>query len=502
MMARRQEVALFVLRHGEREDEAMRRIVSIQQNETMNPNPTKRLKTSGHCSPKKDDRKKKKNAKMIENLDRVDPLLTVTGHRQAQESWTELLNAIRGSKVMIFSSPLRRAMGTAMMIGGAVSSSDGDTVWSRPEPDGCCVPSSENDTTCDGEIPITVMNGLGNFASAVYRKGGVDEVFVPSASLPCADMVQNDGSLNSPLVQALLSMPSHEVKPTGKAPMKVRFWGKAALSSKKKNGTCASYRPISPSFHPANKRYQKEATTTHKIPHYPSTPPKKDFVAPMDPICSIEQAVRETAAAGCDVCIVVVHREAIHELSMHKCGVNFNLSTPYCSVGCYGCATLELCGQRGQSQSQNHQKVRFSLSDVWFSDRQPKTSLHLPIAPPVNYKYSRLMYRHHNDQHFSTLCDVDFTNLRNGTRLGSQIWLTVYKSVHFQYSPQAPFFQIQVVDDQEKERWKHFLRRHVNQDEVVVGETLWLTDNGHTYPVVIFNSPSSMRSMEFAIYQV
>ena len=47
----------------------------------------------------------------------------------------------------------------------------------------------------------------------------------------------------------------------------------------------------------------------------------------------VEEAVRMSIAAGCDVCIIGSHREEIRNVCQYRCGLRFRHRIPYCAVG-------------------------------------------------------------------------------------------------------------------------------------------------------------------------
>ena len=96
-----QAVDLFIVRHGERADEAVSRAY-VQYLEKI---------------PKE----KQKHVMPMLPIDSIDPQLTAKGHLQAYQSFSQLLPALEGRKVAVFCSPLRRAVGTALMMGSVAA---------------------------------------------------------------------------------------------------------------------------------------------------------------------------------------------------------------------------------------------------------------------------------------------------------------------------------------------------------------------------------------------
>ena len=150
-------ILVFVVRHGEREDEA--------------------AETSSSSS-KVLYRKRTRE-------DKIDPTLTKEGRRQASTAFESILSALASAKVekvSVFTSPLRRAIGTSMMISPSLAKvtrerinedgdgdSDGDYSGIK-----FVLPTGINtdETTHPSNIPIVVYNGLCDCTAMVERLGG------------------------------------------------------------------------------------------------------------------------------------------------------------------------------------------------------------------------------------------------------------------------------------------------------------------------------------------
>jgi Histidine phosphatase superfamily (branch 1) len=209
-------IEVYIIRHGERTDEANVKENYRKEDERWNAVPADCF---GSCP--KPTFQQAVPTSLIHTppeCDTFDPLLTEKGHYQAQEAWKSVTDLIPSWKpVAIFSSPMRRAVGTAMMVGSVT------TRWnSFPNPRSLADPK-ENESR-NAVIPITIVNELGDFASAVERRGGAKEL-VPQSCIACAAMDRNNGDLASPFYQALMKMPSHKV-PVASMDLvrKIQFW--------------------------------------------------------------------------------------------------------------------------------------------------------------------------------------------------------------------------------------------------------------------------------------
>ena len=97
--------------------------------------------------------------------ERIDPALTLLGHRQALHAWQKILAALPTDKpIFVASSPLRRCMGTAMMVAAAVPP-DSPLQFVLPIKTSETLPDS-----ADSAIPILVMNGLGDCAAQMRKE--------------------------------------------------------------------------------------------------------------------------------------------------------------------------------------------------------------------------------------------------------------------------------------------------------------------------------------------
>ena len=136
-------ILVFIVRHGEREDE----VIDQRQYRKMSPR------------------------------QRLDPSLTPRGFAQAQAAFDRLGIAIAAGhfqRVAIFSSPLRRAIGTATML---ASSACADPTMKES----FVLPAASEDqksSTATNPIPIVVWDGLCDCAAQVMSTvtNGQEEV--------------------------------------------------------------------------------------------------------------------------------------------------------------------------------------------------------------------------------------------------------------------------------------------------------------------------------------
>ena len=371
-------VKVFVVRHGEREDESF----FHDQKRIWNAKP----------DPKSTFNQAMALGKInVPEMDTLDPLLTARGHAQAKESFNALVRVLGGRQVAIFCSPLRRAIGTALMAGTIATNES--VSWPLPK-------VTESKYSRDDSIPITVLNTLGDFASRVYDSGG-SSVLVPTGSIRCADMAANNGTHTSPFVQSLAEMPSHKVRGTKEA-TNVRFWKRDTSRSGRKRNTCVPMsRPISPS----SKRYvQRESFLDHPLQRS-----KRGLVPPESPMNAVDDAVRLTIDRGCDTCVIVAHRETIRDMAK-RCSYFGKIGTPYCCIGSFDA----VCDK--------NYHVEYNFSNVWAADHFVRKESISPrfLLPPPHNGTSSIMFLIPGYIH-QFICTID-SHLTYGN-LSPQIWL-------------------------------------------------------------------------------
>ena len=151
-------VTVLLLRHGEREDEAMKKSMSMEERKRYSLLP-----------------------RSIRREHSMDPSLTRKGYEQASTAWQNILNSLqqRGTetKVTIVCSPLRRCIGTALMMSNTPPNGSALLDWWSLYP-------FWNDMKV---VPILVMNGLCSCASAIERfDGNVLQAIQDGCDIPCA----------------------------------------------------------------------------------------------------------------------------------------------------------------------------------------------------------------------------------------------------------------------------------------------------------------------------
>lgn len=132
---------VYLLRHGEREDE-------VPGRQPTNEMPIDR---------------------------QLDPRLTMRGHQQAAEAWQRIIPSLSSIRVMVASSPMLRTLGTALMVASSEIVANCTQIKWVPSPLGTTSSNTtqhDEGTTTAPAIPIAVVNGLCDCALAVEQKGG------------------------------------------------------------------------------------------------------------------------------------------------------------------------------------------------------------------------------------------------------------------------------------------------------------------------------------------
>lgn len=332
---------VVLLRHGEREDEVM--------------NPTQRHRLSASR--------------------RLDPALTPLGHKQAREAWAVISSALSSTKpkkVAIFTSPLRRAVGTAMMVSETFLEN-----WKVSLPSNCSEnengEGNNDDRAATREIPIVIWNGLCDCAAQINRLGGHRNA-IETGYISCAaseyitphtfsetSMAKTWGEMTE---AAMESTPMNSARAS---PYPIRFW----KSSPYKNNEVLV--PMTPRLHlerqggpPSN----RESAAGKSLVDPTSSHTVQD---PIDGEQPIDHVVRQALMADCDVCIIVSHREEIRDLYKYRCQQpELRKHLPYCCVGVF-------------SVSMEHrEECRDSLHLNWrFHDIKPYKDLTAPFVEAV-----------------------------------------------------------------------------------------------------------------------
>mmetsp|Transcript_6950 Transcript_6950/g.20138 ORF Transcript_6950/g.20138 Transcript_6950/m.20138 type:complete len:388 (+) Transcript_6950:308-1471(+) len=368
MTSRSRNIELYIIRHGERLDEAIWRDFK-----------------SKHKNPAKRDKKPAEPPA----TDTFDPPLTARGHHQAHHAFARLTATLlseehqgsdgndkpRRRTIAVFSSPLRRVVGTALMI-GTVDTRGGNgnvNVNVNGNERALVFPPVPGDVPDDsGAIPVTILNELANSAAAVYRHGGVEEL-VPKGFLRCANTRSNDGTDASPFVRALRTMPAsqwmdnndNQTSPPDCNCRPVQFWKR-----QRDEAWSWQYAPMSEPIRPGS--LGREAGTDGFS--YLSVRKKRNQnrnrnsalrMAPTNrPLLAVDEAVTIAADRGCNVCIVVAHRETIRDLATKRCHrFESSLEMPYGCIGSFAASVL----------IDSHEKVRhvhrYRFHGVWPIER-------------------------------------------------------------------------------------------------------------------------------------
>jgi broad specificity phosphatase PhoE len=321
-----QNILVFVLRHGEREDEALY------------------------------DAWNRTAYKELNREDKVDPYLTVKGHRQAAVALENLVSSLRAAhieRVIIFSSPMRRVMGTIMMLAPAIGTVQGhdrtrSVIGEREhlEYSGISfgLPSAANEKDDDIEkrttairdiesdetgtriIPIVVHNGLCQCTALVGRLGGHKKV-IRTGIVRCAAMEANSVSnKQSPVRKELVAMKSRAVEALDSysdvpSDTQLQFW---MIKDEK---LLPMTRPISLKRHNIQEEDQEDERPYEimacPVVLHDSEPP-------------IDQVVRMAMTAGYDACVVASHREEIRDLVEKRCKSKHDVDDiPYCAIGMF-----------------------------------------------------------------------------------------------------------------------------------------------------------------------
>jgi hypothetical protein len=388
-------ILVFVVRHGERDDE----VVEVDGR--------RKLHRTSCWSPRQQQQQ------------RLDPALTVQGHGQAQVAFELLVAALSACavrRVALFSSPLRRAIGTAMMISMAATTTkkqhfqNNNLLFVVPTSDTNIVGDDDDDNDDEDEkeeeeevpIPIVVWNGLCDCAAQVARLGGhqtaIRTGFVACAASP-ANSVEPYPFLSflstwsrSPMHKVwqelkrsamaasdlVSSSSSFSMKESSTASRSIQFWKAVAAAAAPESSKCWRMIPMTPPVslrdheddssssiepHPNHEDHnpaQHYSTNGHNHIHQKKKKDDDDD----DDDSPMDQVVRMSMNAGCDVCIVVSHREEIRNLYKHKCGYRWHRkSLPYCCIGRFE-VVLEEVDDDDDEEEHVQSSLRWTLHDV------------------------------------------------------------------------------------------------------------------------------------------
>jgi hypothetical protein len=466
-------VEVFVVRHGEREDEVAVRAFKEREEKIWNAKLRAQKQVHGKTVRTFKQALKLGLIQSMEPTDTLDPLLTARGHKQAQQSFSSLINALEGRKVAMFCSPLRRVIGTAMMVGAVAP----NKTLSFPQPNR---PDQEDNTEKESAIPITVLNSLGDFASSISHHGGA-RTLVPMGALRCASMTRNNGSPSSPFVQALASMPSHECAKDSRQGA-VQFWVRH-----ENNG---QYAPMTPPFSPSDKR--TKYTQNNEPFVYPDTIRQKTKTKcppPPNPIYAVDEAVRLTIERGCNVCVIVAHREAIRDMAEQKCDYfGDRLPTSYCCIGSF------------LAEVEPGTAIHYSFHNVWDLERFGKRAIprfSFPVLSDDTTLASSLMYLVPGEQ-MHRICVVR-SQLTCGW-LGSQIWLTAESRSSRPANPHQPRTILDLdIAEGHSSGWIKCIGEMRQKGLKLVGTTGWHLGDGRTHVLDIEILSGSRSQIRFSV---
>jgi len=312
---------VLMLRHGEREDEVMTRLQHDELSEAR----------------------------------RFDPALTLNGHQQAREAWKNIslvLNALKPKKVAIFTSPLRRTVGTAMMASETLQDH-----WkvSLPTQSRECHEHHELDDENGGsfEIPIVIWNGLCDCAAQINRCGGHRNA-IKTGYVSCAatEHVTPDSFSDSSMAKtwsemrrcAMESALVYNNEAAERYP--IRFW---KVSPYKWNLILV---PMTPKLYVqktnetlvGGNKYSVEPCDLHVVHEGGDCEPAVDHV------------VRHALLTDCDVCIIVSHREQIRDHMSVSDRRSRKAKLPYCCVGIFSVFI--------QSSEESRSELHWRLHDI------------------------------------------------------------------------------------------------------------------------------------------
>jgi hypothetical protein len=349
------KIRVFVVRHGEREDEVCSRMAYSKMSQEQ----------------------------------RLDPALTAQGHSQAMQAFTNIIGSLCGPispqephqrrKVAVFSSPLRRAIGTALMVAqiqsqaelsssSSSSSSSYSLDWTLPIPqnsqqqgNNSTINATLTSDSGTGEtiapsaiLPIVVLNGLCDCTAQINHIGGHQNA-IRAGFLNCAALnTNNDTDMSSPimsevhqmapLVTALLA--SNKGQSPGRRAFPLQF-----MRLNDCQGPSDSRREVFvPMTPPIWFPMDSFTACTSPVPLQQGTAAHGDSTCgtelrKCDSLSTIEQAVLWSIDAGCDTCIIVSHREEIRDLYKKKCEhvkQQHRLNIPYCGIGRFVVAVQDL----------------------------------------------------------------------------------------------------------------------------------------------------------------
>jgi hypothetical protein len=216
-------------------------------------------------------------------------------------------------RVAVFSSPLRRALGTATMMSSSSCAAVTSPSFVLP------IDSQESTTGTSSYLPIVVWDGLCDCAARVNLLGG-NRNAVRTGFLHCAANQDFNDDRTTKLQQALKEM--RQLADTGLEHAPQQSCPFQLFKVDDQNALV----PMAPPVRFFGSRNASSPSEDSSI--NPAAASCRDEGAPID------QVVRMAIDAGCDACIVVSHREEIRELYRYRCNYQADRrSLPYCCIG-------------------------------------------------------------------------------------------------------------------------------------------------------------------------
>jgi len=315
----KKNVRVLLVRHGEREDEAENR------------------------------HRKHKNLRPRSTKDKLDPSLTIEGYDQAAGAFSNLIQALSlnqnktkeesKGKIALFSSPLRRTVGTALMVATAITDGEECKISTQLPLLASNKVGSDEGEDIPSNIPIVVMNGLCDCAAYVVKSGGAHAA-VTKGLIDCAarsfnDWTENSGTSFIPALK-LITKTAYQSQ-SGQSlrnSSNVQFWRET--NNDNFSPMTAPFLPIKDeSLIPSMSTNERTTNVIDEaLPGEYTVVNEKNH---NDFLQTVNRAVYLTVHAGLDTCVIVTHREGIRYLANNVCGLRLphGLKTPYCCIGSF-----------------------------------------------------------------------------------------------------------------------------------------------------------------------
>ena len=342
-------IRVVVIRHGERQDEADYRDRKRNKAKAAGTGQGLGKTPTEQSSPPMSDFTKTKI--------KVDPPLTLEGYLQAKGAFDRLLPMFANHGISVFVSPLKRCIGTTMMMSVSAASSTITSTATVSNTDN----TQNSNASNDGPLVLTVVNGLADPAAAIRHHGGSYHA-IRQGLVDLAAMDGNDCSGDTPFEQALpplrqkayhalgmtdaIAVDNLSADRRGPSGRPIAFMTEAATPGGKRvqlhplfcvtdpipnrdsttTTTCPTRTAQARATLSQNRYLDQLSFRTKAIPRNKHGNTLANFVE------SASRAVKDTIDAGHDVCFLVSHREAMHILIQDVCRSHVQYSTPYCCV--------------------------------------------------------------------------------------------------------------------------------------------------------------------------